>query len=742
MQWFFFFFMVSGFCSVLYEVVWLRLAMAQYGVTTPLVSIVLSVFMLGLGLGSWATGRLLRKWRARLFVSPLRLYALAELLIGISALVVPLQLSWGRILLERLETHGLSPSGFYLAAGTWIAISLVPWCTCMGATFPLAMFAIDERSNTESSRSFSYLYLANVLGAVVGAGLPLFLIEALGFRKTLYVSSVLNFVLAVSAWALGRQRGTIEKTGPAETPPSAFALPASDSRKLLWLLFGTGLTSMAAEVVWVRIFTPWLGTVVYAFAAILAVYLGATYIGSLLYRKRLFRPELLGRLEWALLAFTIFLPLLAVDPRLSLHRLLRLILGVVPFSAALGFLTPMMVDRFSSGDGERAGRAYAVNIMGCILGPLLSGFLLLPWLGERASLAVLALPWFAVGLVMTKSPLFSWRDLPTPARRWGLAVLATVSAVLFVYTNDFADQFSHPLVKRDYTATVVAKGDSRLEKRLLVNGEGMTGLRPITKMMAHLPLAMLDRKPTNILIICFGMGTTHRSALSWGISSTVVELVPSVPQVYGYFHADGPTLLQSPQSHLVIDDGRLFLERTSEQYDVIAIDPPPPVQTAGSSLLYSKEFYTLVKRHLRPGGILQQWLPDGGELIVQSSIAKALQQSFSNVRVFVSVMDYGFHFLASTSPIPHATASTLASRMPARAAADMMEWGPESSPERQFVLALSKEVPLDQMIQQFPNAPVMEDDRPINEYYYLRHRPAIFGRMLSGSSGSGTVAQR
>ncbi len=71
-----------------------------------------------------------------------------------------------------------------------------------------------------------------------------------------------------------------------------------------------------------------------------------------------------------------------------------------------------------------------------------------------------------------------------------------------------------------------------------------------------------------------------------------------------------------------------------------------------------------------------------------------------------------------------------------------MEWGPESSPERQFVLALSKEVPLDQMIQQFPNAPVMEDDRPINEYYYLRHRPAIFGRMLSGSSGSGTVAQR
>jgi predicted membrane-bound spermidine synthase len=65
MQWYFLFFLVSGFCSILYELIWLRLAMAQYGVTTPPVSIVLSTFMLGLGLGSWGAGRLIRKWRGR-----------------------------------------------------------------------------------------------------------------------------------------------------------------------------------------------------------------------------------------------------------------------------------------------------------------------------------------------------------------------------------------------------------------------------------------------------------------------------------------------------------------------------------------------------------------------------------------------------------------------------------------------------------------------------------------------------
>jgi spermidine synthase len=441
---------------------------------------------------------------------------------------------------------------------------------------------------------------------------------------------------------------------------------------------------------------------------------------------------------WAILGCTLVLPLLAADPKFYLGRFIRVMLGVIPFSIVLGFVTPLMVDQISSGDGKRAGRAYAVNIVGCILGPLLSGFFLLPWLGERLSLCVLSLPWFVTGLLMTKSPLSLRQETAGPAGRWIGAALAGVSLVMFMRTSGFEDQFPRRWVRRDYTATVVASGDSRLEKHLLVNGVGMTGLVPSTKMMAHLPLAMLERKPNNILIICFGMGTTYRSALSWGIFATAVELVPSVPQLYGYFHEDGPRLLQSPHSHLVIDDGRLFLERTSELYDVITIDPPPPVQAAGSSLLYSKEFYTLVKRHLRAGGIVQQWLPSG-DPIVRSSVAKALQQSFSDFRVFSSITDYGFHFLASLSPIPATSASTLASRMPVSAVRDMVEWGPEPTPERQFATALSKEITLDGMIQADPGAPVMEDDRPVNEYYYLRvHYPKISRLLVALSRASET----
>jgi spermidine synthase len=138
--WLFIFFAISGFCSILYELVWLRLAMAQFGVTSASVSLVLSMFMAGLGSGSWATGVLLRKYESRIHFPVLRLYALSELLIGVSAISVPYQLGWGRELLHRVPSF--SSAGYYVASGSWIGLTLAPWCTLMGATIPVAMMAI------------------------------------------------------------------------------------------------------------------------------------------------------------------------------------------------------------------------------------------------------------------------------------------------------------------------------------------------------------------------------------------------------------------------------------------------------------------------------------------------------------------------------------------------------------------------------------------------------------------------
>ena len=117
---------------------------------------------------------------------------------------------------------------------------------------------------------------------------------------------------------------------------------------------------------------------------------------------------------------------------------------------------------------------------------------------------------------------------------------------IFFLTKDYETQFPQREVLRDSTATVIAAGTG-MTKVLLVNGVGMTILTPITKMMAHFPLASLDHPPREVLVICFGMGTTFRSALSWGIPVTAVDLVPSVPKLFHFFHPDGAPLLASPR---------------------------------------------------------------------------------------------------------------------------------------------------------------------------------------------------
>jgi spermidine synthase len=194
--WYSGFFLISGFCSILYELVWLRLSMAQFGVTTAMVSIVLSVFMAGLGLGSWAGGALIRRQGRRVGLPTLRLYAAIELLIGTSGMLVPYELNLGHSILERSGSG--SSAEYYIVSGIWVAFTLIPWCALMGATIPVAMLAIERAFPWESSRSFSYLYTANVAGALVGTVLSLFLIELLGFHGTLRVGAASNGLIASS----------------------------------------------------------------------------------------------------------------------------------------------------------------------------------------------------------------------------------------------------------------------------------------------------------------------------------------------------------------------------------------------------------------------------------------------------------------------------------------------------------------------------------------------------------------
>jgi len=598
----------------------------------------------------------------------------------------------------------------------------------MGATIPFMMAFVREWDR-EFSGSFSYLYLANVLGAMSGTLMTaLILVEAFGFRHTLWVAASGNFAIAALSMGVAwSRRKTV--AAPVEVEGTDLETVRSrpeglHGRDVKWLLFSTGFCSMAMEVVWSRSFTPVLKTQVYSFAAIVFTYLGATFLGSLKYRRDLARnARQMPAILIALLATAAFLPIvvndrrllhLSLNPAIDLLSVVVLLVSIGPFCALLGYLTPHLIDQYADGNPRMAGNAYAINVLGCISGPLVASYVLLPWIAERYALVLLGAPFVAFFV-------FHRRSL-TPWMRWGsgLAAAMVVAWALFV-SMDYEDWIMAKApgarIRRDSAASVTAFGTG-MSKQLLVNGIGMTKLSPVTKFMVHLPLVLLKSKPDSALIICFGMGTSYRSALSWNIDTTAVELVPSVRDMFDYYYADAPELLKEARGLIVIDDGRRFLRRVRTQYDLITIDPPPPMEAAGSSLLYSREFFELTKQHLRPGGILQLWYP-GGERATGRAIIRTVWDAFPCVRAFVSVESHGIHLLASMQPIEIPGAGELTARIPETARRDLLEWNPSMDAATYLQQALSRELPVESFLSSNPELRIT-DDHPFNEYFLVR----------------------
>ena len=118
----------------------------------------------------------------------------------------------------------------------------------------------------------------------------------------------------------------------------------------------------------------------------------------------------------------------------------------------------------------------------------------------------------------------------------------------------------------------------------------MTLLTVDAKMMPILPL-IARPESERALVVAFGMGTAFRTALIAGLRTDTVELVPSVPKMFGYYYDDAEQVLADPNGRVVIADGRNHLELVDERFDIIVTDPPPPIQSSGVSVISSLEYY-------------------------------------------------------------------------------------------------------------------------------------------------------
>jgi spermidine synthase len=493
------------------------------------------------------------------------------------------------------------------------------------------------------------------------------------------------------------------------------------------VLFTTGLASMGMEVVWTRAFAPVLMTQVYSFAGLLFVYLLATWCGSLLYRRHLARgAPMADRMLLSLRGLAAGAQLLAADPRIVwpayTMQVAWVLFSIAPYCGILGYLTPRLIDEFAEGRPDLVGHAYAVNAIGCIVGPLVVSYLLLPNFGLERSAIALAVPlWLLAGLsqvASSRSGDTAKRDLRDgPA--WLRIAAPLCGIVMAAAATSYEDRYAAggARILHDSTATVIA-GKIDGAPTLLVNGKPITAITPSTKLMAHLPLALLPDPPESALVICFGMGATYRSLLSWGIDTTAVELVPSVSEAFGAFFADADEVRRNPRGRIIIDDGRRYLRRTSARYDVITLDPPPPVEAAASSLLYSREFYQLIKPRLAEGGILQQWYP-GGDMQTFQAILRSVVDEFPHVQVTRAFDGWGYHILCSLQPIAERTASELFARLPEAARRDLAEWSSERSGESLLEGAIATPVDVQGALSS-DRSVVITDDHPFNEYYLLR----------------------
>jgi len=740
-------FAASGAAGLIYQVIWARWLGLVFGNTTVSISIVLSSFMLGLALGSWLIGR-----RLHLTKNPIRLYAFIELCIGVFAICFPLlsrAVEWLFTAIVNVD----SPFIISFGIRSILAFSLlsIP-TTLMGATLPLLTDFFKRNPIPGRSWKVGILYAANTLGAAVGTVLAGFiLIELIGVLATTQVAAVFNFAVALVGFKYSVK--------PLPLPASrAIASRSLDrlGKIALVVLTACGAIALASEVLWTRMLETIVGNSTYAFSMILVVYLVGIGVGSWLmslFIERIKNSSLwlvalqAGMGLWTLIAILMidfirvnifrdnFISIISISMSTYLWNCIKAMCILAPLGLLSGASFPLatrIIDPESKdARGVLIARAYAWNTIGAVFGSLLAGFAIAPFMDFFQSLYFLAVLYCLIALFA-----FLWihqDDFPAlfkkpAALTFGALLVVLIYAGVYQVTGDshFVNRFQarspekqivfHKPGLQGITTAVKSSSDS-LANQLLVNGMGMTAKITDTKMMAHLPMLM-HPNPENALVICFGMGTTFRSAISHNGRVTAVELVKEVYESFPHFFNDADRVQAYPKGKLITNDGRIFLKLTQDRYDVITIDPPPPIDAAGVTNLYSKEFLELAQSRLKDGGIMAHWIPFPGKLagVDDQYTFQMLLATFKEVYPYSYILPawhgVGVHVLGSTKPI-EVSREKIKERLTVKSVAqDISEWD---------------DIPLDYYSKLVPfqlsdfRGSIVTDNRPLLEFNLLRY---------------------
>ena len=673
-------FFLSGFAAVLYQVIWQRLLTFFSGADIYSITIIVAAFMAGLGLGNVAGGRMADRLGPR---SSLRAFAIAEVSIGVFGLLS--KFLFYDVLYARLPQLGENP----LVATLVLFVSLLVPTFLMGVSLPLLSRALTHDVG-DAGRIIGSLYGWNTLGAATGAfATTWLLVPNIGLEGALLCGAAANFLCAISVFAISKTEDARAAAEPADPPAKESSHLPFASWILIYAL--TGLIALGFEIAWFRLLGAVQKSTAFTFGTVLAVYLAGLGLGGAIGSRFVRRTTAPGRtfllLQFALTWYAAISLAVAVNAigrgvpeRLvtylskyepyhvygavlalknasfePLTGFLMLYFGIPaiivgPPTFLMGFSFPFLQRACQSSLqslGRRVGSLLSANITGSVIGTAITGWWLLPQFGTASTLRILVIAGALLAIPLWQITRGRSRVVLTAG---ALAITAAVSSAVPDSGTLWARLHGAPpytvIAAEDGTGISVLKpSNSSRDTAVFVNGIGQSWIPygGIHTVLGALP-ALLHPDPKHIIIIGLGSGDTAFAAAGRAETSrvTCVEIIGAQlttlrrqAEIQPY---PGLTrVLTDPRIEHVTGDGRAYVLRSEPVFDIIEMDALRPT-SAYAGNLYSREYFDLLRRRLKPGGFAVTWAPTA-----------RIRDTF--IAVFPHAMLFGDIMIGSSDPI-------------------------------------------------------------------------------------------
>lgn len=643
----YFIFFLSGASTLIFEVCWQKKLYLILGVSPPAMAAIFMGFFLGLGLGSFCLGHVLKSNSSR--GNTANFYFFCELGLGITALLTPVLLDFSQELYAWLfQSLPLSTKALFPLKLLFAALPVLPSTFFMGATIPL-MAEILKKEGVGGSHIVSRFYGVNTLGAVAGALFAgVILIHIMGLNLTLAYASGMNLIVLILCYfSLIKGRGLLKETA-ISWPKARISIYRHH-----WAYFFICSIAGACQIVWMRILSIYNSNNEISFSIGLSTYLLGHGIGSLVFYPYLAKrkdSEQLIRFLYTLFVGILLLQILFIQdgynqisfftshyniPHWMREIFVSLYLLFAP-TLVLGALFPAFCNLLKVENRlSESSSSGALYLFGC-LGSFLGIYVVMSWvIGPLQLNECLELALFL--LVVGSFFVFHSSKVGVMGAKSGMIVIGLIALlgsrnqIYFVKQIIPGSKIIH--YKTGPSATVAVRsikvegGQTQIlyvDDQPVASSE-MTG-QTDAKMLAHLPLS-LHPSPEKALTIGFGSGGTSYSMILHDVEVDALEIEPEVVKASHLFYGQNRGVLSSPKFNLILEDARNYLTYTKKNYDVISTDATN-VHYGQNANLYSVEFYQIVKNRLTPNGIICTWIPLSGLL---EDDFKILLRSFKHV---------------------------------------------------------------------------------------------------------------